>query len=116
MFHTSNIGDIGSWAYMMPLEKQSKVFRMPKGGKRNGAGRKPGVPNKVNAEIKALAQQHTAASMKELARIALKGTSDTARVVAIREIFDRGYGRAIQSISGDPDRPHKLEISWKSGN
>ena len=78
-------------------------------------GRTKGTPNKATAEIKALAQQHTADSMKELARIALKGTSETARVAAIKEIFDRGYGRAIQSISGDQDNPQKIEISWKSG-
>lgn len=88
---------------------------MAQGGKRPGAGRKPGSPNKATAQIKALAQKYSEASMKELARIALKGASETARVAAIKEIFDRGYGRAVQSISGDQDNPQKIEISWKSG-
>ncbi len=78
-------------------------------------GRTKGTPNKATAEIKALAQKYTEASMKELGRIALEGTSETARVAAIKEIFDRGYGRAIQSISSDQDNPQKIEISWKSG-
>ena len=74
-------------------------------------GRTKGTPNKATAEIKALAMQYTEAAMKELGRIAVKGTSEAARVAAIKEIFDRGYGRAIQSISSDQDNPQKIEIS-----
>ena len=76
---------------------------MTQGGKRPGAGRKPGTPNKVSAEIRGLAQKYTASAMKELGRIATKGTSDAARVAAIKEIFDRGYGRAVQSINAGED-------------
>jgi hypothetical protein len=36
---------------MLPVEKQSKGFNSIKGGKRSGAGRKKGVPNKRTAEI-----------------------------------------------------------------
>jgi hypothetical protein len=29
--------------------------------------------------------------------------SEQARVAAIKELLDRGYGRAPQAVSGDPD-------------
>jgi hypothetical protein len=62
---------------------------------------KAGVPNKVTAEIKALAQQYAPASMKELARLALKAESEQARVAAIKEILDRAYGKSPQSVTAD---------------
>jgi hypothetical protein len=34
----------------------------------------------------------------ELARIAVKGKSETARIAAVRELLDRGFGRARQSL------------------
>lgn len=67
------------------------------GFKPPGSGRKKGTPNKATAEIKALAQVHAPAAIKELARLALKAKSEQARVAAIRELIDRGYGKATQS-------------------
>jgi hypothetical protein len=37
---------------------------------------------------------------------------DTARVAAIRELLDRGFGKATQLITGDPERPLAVEFSW----
>ena len=73
-------------------------------GERRG-GRRAGTPNKATAEIKALAQKHAPAAMKELARLATKAESEAARVAAIKELFDRGYGKATQRIAGDDDEP-----------
>lgn len=75
------------------------------GGRRPGAGRKPGVPNKVTRELKDLARQYTDVAIAELARLATKAESEPARVAAIKELFDRGYGKATQTIAGDPDNP-----------
>lgn len=69
---------------------------MPKGAK--FGGRKAGTPNKATREIKELAQSYAPASMKELARLAKAAESETARVAAIKEIFDRAYGKAPQAI------------------
>jgi hypothetical protein len=66
-------------------------------GKKTG-GRQAGTPNKATAEIKALAQVHGAAAVAELARISLKSKSDNARVAAIRELLDRAYGKAPQTL------------------
>jgi hypothetical protein len=43
----------------------------------------------------------------ELARLAVKAKSETARIAAIRELLDRGYGRPRQAVevsapAGDP--------------
>ena len=68
------------------------------GGKRKGAGRPKGVPNKATAEFKELAASYTEAALIELARIAAEGESEPARVSAIKEIFDRAYGKATQGV------------------
>jgi hypothetical protein len=75
------------------------------GGLRPGSGRKPGVPNKVTRELKDLARQYTDVAIMELARLATEAESEAARVAAIKELFDRGYGKATQTIAGDPDNP-----------
>jgi hypothetical protein len=75
---------------------------MARGGKREGAGRPKGSPNKATAEVKALAQQYTAEALERLARIMRKGKSDAAIVAACKEILDRGHGKATQPVSG-PD-------------
>jgi hypothetical protein len=70
------------------------------GGRRPGAGRKKGTPNKVTAEIKQLAQKYGPEAIAELARLATQAESEAARVAAIKELLDRGYGRAVQPIEG----------------
>jgi hypothetical protein len=83
-----------------------------KPGERRG-GRQAGTPNKATAEVKELARKYGATAIKELARIAFKGESDTARIAAIKELLDRGYGKVSQPIDvgGDPDKPiiHRIE-------
>ncbi|HET6926049.1 MAG TPA: hypothetical protein VFI48_04260 [Hyphomicrobiaceae bacterium] len=70
------------------------------GGRRPGSGRKKGTPNKVTAEIKELAQKYGPEAIAELTRLATRAESEAARVAAIKELLDRGYGRAVQSIEG----------------
>ncbi len=80
-----------------------------KPGERRG-GRQKGTPNKATADIKALAQEHTEAAMKELVRIFGKSESDAARVAAIKEIFDRGFGRPKQALDVDASLDGQLTI------
>lgn len=68
-------------------------------GRKTG-GRQKGTPNKATADIKALAQKHAPAAMQELARLATKAESEAARVAAIKELFDRGFGKAKQPLTG----------------
>ena len=74
--------------------------RPTSGGRRPGSGRKKGTPNKVTAEIKEIARQYGPEAIAELARLATKAESEAARVAAIKELLDRGYGRAVQPIQG----------------
>lgn len=69
---------------------------MPAGAK--FGGRKPGTPNKITAEVRALAQQYSPAAFAELARLATQATSEQARVAAIKEILDRAYGKSPQAL------------------
>lgn len=64
----------------------------------SGQGRPKGAKNKATGELQDLARTHTPKAMKELARLALGAESEQARVAAIKEILDRGYGKPGQSI------------------
>jgi hypothetical protein len=77
-------------------------------GRKPGApktgGRKPGVPNKATRDIKALAQEYTSKAIEELAKLAgmvdgeTKAESEPARIAALKELLDRGHGKAPQSV------------------
>lgn len=73
-------------------------------------GRKAGTPNKATAELKALAREYTGEAMERLVEVIRSTDSDAARVAAIRELFDRGYGKATQHIGGDEESPLKLIV------
>src|SRR6516225_7632587 len=65
---------------------------------RKGQSGNPGGRPKVLGEVQELARQYAPAVIVELARLALKAKSETARIAAIRELLDRGYGRSRQAI------------------
>ena len=75
---------------------------MPKGGKRAGAGRKPGSKDRAAAgevaSLSALARKHTPAALNALVKVAKSGLSEAAQVSAASAILDRGYGRPMQSM------------------
>jgi hypothetical protein len=61
-------------------------------------GRAKGVPNKVTADIKALAQSFGAEAITSLIEIARNSENDQARIAASRELLDRGYGKPLQGV------------------
>ena len=72
-----------------------------------GISGNPGGRPKVLGEVQELARQHAPSAITELARLALKAKNETARIAAIRELLDRGYGRFRQAMeitapAGDP--------------
>jgi hypothetical protein len=87
---------------------------MTRGGRRTGAGRKPGVPNKATAEIKEIARKHGADAIKRLAHLMTKAESEQAQVAACKELLDRAYGKPAQAIIGDDEAPVKtvMEVIW----
>lgn len=78
---------------------------MPKGAKYGG--RQKGTVNKVTAEIGEIAREYGPGAVEKLWHIATKSKSDSAKVAAIKEVLDRGYGKAAQSMTlkGDPNNP-----------
>lgn len=71
-----------------------------RGGARPGAGRKRGQPNKLTADVKALASQYGAQAIEALADIATGGDQPAAaRVAAANALLDRGYGKPAQAIA-----------------
>lgn len=77
------------------------MAKSARGGKRPGAGRKPGSKHRATREQKAtlsdLARQHTSTALNALVHVATKSDSDSARVAAANAILDRAYGRPTQS-------------------
>ena len=77
---------------------------------RKGQSGNPGGRPKALGELQELARQHAPAVIVELARLALKAKNETARIAAIRELLDRGYGRPRQAmeVSIPADNPLQL--------
>jgi hypothetical protein len=73
---------------------------MAKGVKTGGRVR--GTPNKITADIRALAQNHAPEAIAMLATILTTSENDSARIAAAKELLDRGYGKSTQAteISG----------------
>lgn len=82
---------------------------MARGGKRPGAGRKPGIPNKVTAEIRSLAQLEGPATIARLVKLRSHKNGSIA-VAACRELLDRGYGKATQHIAGEGGGPLTIQV------
>jgi hypothetical protein len=53
------------------------------------------------SEVKRLAKNYTVAALQELGRLALQAESEQVRVSAIKELLDRGWGKATQPITGE---------------
>ena len=65
---------------------------------RRTAGRRKGEPNKTTADIKRALAKYADAMVAELVRLATKAESEATRIAAIKEIFDRAFGKASQPI------------------
>jgi len=83
----------------------------------SGQGRPKGALNKHTADIKRLAQQYGPRAIIALAELAglkqndlLPQPSEWARVAAIKELLDRGFGKANQVLSSDPDNPLTVQF------
>jgi hypothetical protein len=86
----------------MQVEKQSKPNKTH-GGRRSGAGRRHGSKSRVSREVRDYAREFTLEAVKELARLAFHAESEQVRVAAIRELLDRGHGKATQQVEIEAD-------------
>ena len=88
------------------LPENSPVTERRKLKFRKGQSGNPGGRPKVLGDVQEMARQHAPRIIVELARLALKAKSETARIAAIRELLDRGYGKPRQA----------MEVSVPAGN
>ena len=76
---------------------------MPRGGRREGAGRKPGAVNQVTKDIREMAREHAVDAIKTLAEIMYTADKVSDRKDAANSLLDRGFGRPGQHIELDAD-------------
>lgn len=93
---------------------------MARGGKRQGAGRKPGIVSEAKRDLAEMAKDHAEAALRTLAEIMQDAEAPAAaRVSAANAILDRGYGRPPQAITGPgPNGEHivtRIVIEAASG-
>jgi len=91
------------------------------GGRREGAGRPVGSISKTTADLKELARVYGPAAIERLAQLSglsvdaqgnpVPGAeSEATQAAAIRELLDRGYGRATQHIAGEEGGPVRVRV------
>ena len=66
-----------------------------------GQSGNPGRRPRIVGELRDLARAHAPAAIQELVRLAMKPKSETARIAAIRELLDRGFGKPTQFVAAD---------------
>jgi uncharacterized protein DUF5681 len=67
-------------------------------------------------ELRELCRTYTADAVKELGKLALKAKGEMTRVIAIRELLDRSYGRPMQAMEvqledSRPTQDHERELT-----
>src|SRR5688500_11290469 len=72
--------------------------RKPVGGKRPGAGRPLGSPNKITRPIKELASDYSESSIAKLVELRDYAESEQVRLQASIAILDSAHGRPRQEI------------------
>lgn len=85
-----------------------------RGGKRPGAGRKPGKVGAAKRALADMAKDHAEAAMATLAAIHSDTTAPpAARVTAATAILDRAYGKPHQAVevSGKDGKPIEHEFT-----
>lgn len=72
----------------------------PKGQPKTG-GRQKGTPNHATVEIKELARTHCADAIAKIVSLMHSAENEQVQMAAAKELIDRGYGKAVQSIEAD---------------
>ena len=83
-------------------------------GQSGNIGGGPGRPPVIR-HIRELARAQTETAFAALVDIALNGESETARVAALKELFDRGWGKSAQPLTGE-DGTGPIAITWMNAD
>lgn len=95
----------------MNQNNQIAAPRKPVGGRRAGAGRPKGSPNKITQPIKELAASHSEESISTLVRLRDHSPNDQVRLAAARELLDRAHGKPRQEIDVSQDNQVRVYIN-----
>ena len=96
-------------------EKQSWKSKMAqRGGKRAGAGRKPGSVSKAKRDLMAKAKDHADAALATLVEVMQdRKAPPQARISAANSVLDRAYGKPIQAtVEVPPDKAPQAFDGW----
>lgn len=92
---------------MSDEEKQSLDIK-GRGGKRPGAGRPLGSPNKLTRPLKEAAALESEACLNTLIRLRDHAESEQVRLAAAQAILDRGFGKPRQGL--DLTKDHGITV------
>ena len=67
-----------------------------------GKGRPKGALNKATKDIKELARELAPKATERLQKL-LQSDNESVALGAVKEVYDRAYGKATQPIAGDED-------------
>ena len=94
---------------MQNSEKESNSIKL-RGGRRPGAGRPRGVPNKLSRPLRELAALHTEDCIAVLVQLRDRAEAEHVRLAAANALLDRGHGRPRQEIDGHDEGPMTIII------
>lgn len=87
----------------MPVPKGTRI-----------GGRQKGTLNKATADLKAIARTMEPEATKRLALL-LKSENESVALGAVKEVYDRAYGKAPQALTGEGgEGPVELLVQWLS--
>ena len=78
-------------------------------------GRVAGTPNRSTASVRAIAGQYSAEAISTLVQLMRHSEDDRTRLVAAKELLDRGHGRpgpAPPEVLDVPQEPQKVILQW----
>lgn len=84
------------------VEKESSAINN-RGGRRPGAGRPLGSPNKVTRTLKELAALHSEDCIAALVELRDHAKAEQVRLAAANSLLDRGHGKPRQEIDLSDD-------------
>jgi hypothetical protein len=104
---------MGHKALFQPGQSGNPGTKFQPGRSGNPLGR-----SKTMIEIQNLARQHAPTAIARLAELAglvagEKADTHVAQIAAIKELLDRGLGRAPLILEGDPDRPYVIRYDFR---
>lgn len=94
---------------MQNPEKESNSIKL-RGGRRPGAGRPLGSPNKLTRPLRELAALHSEDCIAVLVELRDHAEAEQVRLAAANALLDRGHGRPRQESEGDDEGPVTIII------